>query len=401
MKRVLKWLIWLLILGGLGAGGWYWNKQRVAKAEAEARGAITTAPVKRGKLVVKAQASGTIEPHRRVEVKSRASGEVVEILVTPGQSVAKDAPLVRLDPYTADRQLELQRTTLAQLQAQLDEARATLAIAQVQSSEARSDAKVQKAGAELGLVAPTTRRTAKSQVLVAQKTVAQRQAQIARIEAQITSAQVDVTIAERTRKETETFAPFAGTVLDVSVELGDIVSAGTSFNGGVSMLTLADLSDLRVVGQVDEAQIAKVVSGQSAEIRVDAYPDRFFEGRVEAVSLIGVNLNNVVSFAVELVVTDKDRALLRPGMSADVDIASKVLNDVLLVPLTAIITRGTERFVRLADGSEKKVVVGPHDGSQIVILEGLSEGEAIRPIGAQARSEGRPPGGLFGGRPRK
>lgn len=396
MKRALKWLIWLVVLGGLGFGGWTLWKKRTEAAALEAQGNTTTVAVAKGKLIVKAQASGVIEAHKKVQLKSRASGEVVEILVKEGQTVAKGDRLVRLDPYTAERQLELQRTNLAQLEAQLAEAKANLGIAQVQAKEARSDAKVQTDGVTMGLVAPTQKRSAKSQSVVAQKTVEQRQAQIARIAAQIDSAKVDVTIAERTLKETETFAPFAGTVLDIAVELGDIVSAGTSFNGGVAMMTLADLSDLRVIGQVDEAQIAKVTKDQTAEIRVDAYPDRAFEGRVETVSLLGVNLSNVVSFAVEFVVTDKDRGLLRPGMSADVDVRSKVLDGVLLVPLTAIITRGPDRFVRAGDGSEKKVVVGPHDGAKIVIVSGLAEGEAIRPIGAAAKSaEGKPSGGLF------
>ena len=405
MRKVVTRLVWLAVLGGLAAGGWWWWQRRQQSAAREARGQVRTEVVAKGKLTVKAAASGTITPHRKVDVKSRASGEVVEILVKPGQAVAANALLVRLDPYNAERELDRRRTTLAELQAQLQEALAGVGVAQLQSKEAKSDARVQSDGVDMGLVAPNSRRTSKNQAAIASKTVVQRQAQVARIEAQITSAKVDVTIAERTVAETQIHAPFAGTVLNINIEIGDIVaSAVTNFNGGTALLTLADLSDLRVVGQVDEAQIARVKGGQPAEIRVDAYPDRAFEGRVEAVSLIGVNVTNVVSFDVEVVVTDKDRALLRPGMTADVEIAAQTVTNVVVIPLSAILTKGTERFVRMADGSERKVEVGPHDQASIAVIAGLEVGEAIQPIGAQPKDEAGAPKGMFqmgGGRGRR
>lgn len=387
LRKLRTWLVWLLVLGGLGGGGYWWQKRR-AKDEAEsAAAAVRTTQVERGTLTVKAAASGTISPHRRVDVRSRSPGEVIQILVTEGQTVDAGAQLVKLDPYNADRELELRRATLARLEAELAQAEAAVGVAKVQAGEARSDAKVQADGVAMGLVAPTAKRTSKSQASVASRTVTQREAQVAVIRAQITSANVDIVKAERSRAETEIVAPFKGTILSIGVEIGDIVSSAiTSVGGGTAMITLADLSDLRVIGQVDEAQIARVKRGQSAEIRVDAYSDRVFVATVERVSQLGVALNNVVSFDVELRVTDNDRALLRPGMTADVEIASETIEKALLVPLTAIATRGDERLVRLPGGGEKIVKTGPHDGVKIVIREGLDEGEAILPIAAQPKA---------------
>src|SRR5690606_17068573 len=100
-------------------------------------------------------------------------------------------------------------------------------------------------------------------------------------------------------------APIAGTVLNVAVERGSIVaSAVTNVGGGSALATIADLSDLRVIGQIDESQIGKVHVDQEATLRVNAYPNRGFTARVIRVSPLGVTETNVVTFDVELAVTD-------------------------------------------------------------------------------------------------
>lgn len=360
MKKLLA---LVFILGAAAAVTWYFLGPAAAVNDAPAG---RTLMIQKGMLVETAAASGKIAPHAQVDVKSRASGQVIEILVKEGQRVAANDLLVRLDPVDTQRVVESARIALKRLQAQLADAKASLAVARLQSKEAKAALDVIKQGTDLGVVAGTAQRTASSSSQIAAYSVASRQAQIEAMEAQIEAAKIDLAVAERHVTETEIHAPFAGTVLAVGVEIGTIVSSATAnVNGGSAVVTLADLSDLRVIGQIDEANIGRVAPGQDVKVRVDAYPDRAFTGKVERVSPLGVATSNVVTFDVEIIITDADKGLLRSGMSSDVEIVTRQLDGVMLVPLTAITSRGPARFVRLPDGTEKKVQTAPPTGSAL------------------------------------
>jgi HlyD family secretion protein len=142
-------------------------------------------------------------------------------------------------------------------------------------------------------------------------------------------------------------------------------------------MTLADLSDLRIVAAVDEAQISHIEHGQRVDISVDTYGDRVFKGVVERVSPLGVDTSSVVTFDVEIAVTDSSSALLRSGMSADIEIVTDEQKEALLVPLLAVQSKGKQRLVKLANGEERKIVTGATDGTQMVVLEGLQEGDDV------------------------
>lgn len=383
----------LLVAGAIGAVAFYFLGPASATKDAVT---VRTFTVKKGELVESASASGTIEPVRKVDVKSRASGEVTEVAVTEGHVVNEGDLLFRLDPTDADRDILKARATLDRLKAQLEQSKASLSIARLQANNAKADSALDKEGADLGLVTATSKRNTTNAARIASATVTQRTAEIAAMEAQIKAAELDVQVAERQLAYTKIIAPFAGTVLAVNVEKGTIVASGiTNVSGGTAALTLGDLSDLRVVGKIDEAQIGKVIKGQTVKIRVDAYPERTFEGVVVEVAPLGLNVSNVVTFDVEIKVTDKEQKLLKPGLSADLEIITQKIDDALFVPLTAIVSKGPKRFVKLANGEEREVKTGATDGSRIVIREGLKEGDEVQAIGATVTKNpsGGPPGG--------
>jgi HlyD family secretion protein len=371
-----------------------------------APGAGGTVAVRRGDLVEIATASGTVEPDVQVEVKSRASGEAIEVLVDEGDQVEAGQLLVKLDPIDAERDVRVAQIALDKAQADLAQARANLVVAQAERDEARAKADVRNRGAELGLVSTEDQRTATSSAGVANATVTQRESQIRSAQAQVQSARLTVDEARRRLAEMEIRAPISGTVLAVNVERGTIVSSGiTTFSGGTALLTLADLADLRVVGDLDEAQVGRVREGQDVTIAVDAFSDRTFAGRVERVSPLGETTSNVVTFPVEIVVTDRESSLLRSGMSADLEIVTGRHEKVLLVPLAAIYGNARRRHVRLPGGEQRPVRTGATDGTDIVVVEGLEEGEQVLSSGQAAAGEetgpaksksflpfGRPPG---------
>ncbi len=364
-------------------------------------GALVTAT--RGDLVELASATGTIVPDVQIEILSRASGEVREVLVREGQVVEEGAPLLRLDPFDADRAVAGAVAEQRRALAQLREARASLAVAEADAAEAGTASELTRRGHALGLVAEESARTSTHQAGVSARQVELRQAQVAAARAGVESARLAVSDAERRRTETEIVAPITGTVLTVKVERGSVVtSALTNVNGGQAIMTIADLADLRVIGAIDESQIRAVAVDQDVHIRVDAYPDRVYTGRVYRVSPLGVSTSDVVTFDVEIVVTDERASELRSGMSADVEIITARQQSVLLVPLTAVRSHGDEHTVLLPNGEPRNIETGSTDGTSVIVLSGLNEGDQIAADPSPDREEGPSGGGgLFGRRRRR
>lgn len=362
-----------LLIASSAAGGYAWYTTKPSTAPAG-----PTVEVKRGSLTETAAASGKIEPAVQVDVKSRGSGEVIEVLVKEGDQVEAGQLLVRLDPTDAERDLAEARVARDKVKADLAAAQASLAVADLEQKNTKVSQEVAEKSAELGLGSTDAVRTAGHATKVAGANLTLRRAQLSASQAQLKTAELTVQDAELRLKETKIFAPIAGTVLDIAVEKGTIVaSAITNLSGGSAVMTIADLTNLRIVGSIDEAQIGRVAAGQRVEIRVDAYADRVFRGVVDFVSPLGKETSSVVTFDVEIVVADEQASLLRSGMSADVEIVTAEQKDVLLVPLLAVQAKDKRRLVRLASGEERVIEAGATDGTNLVVLGGLEDGDDI------------------------
>jgi HlyD family secretion protein len=390
----------LLIAGG-AVGGYAW--QQTAQAEPAQAGM----EVRRGSLVETASASGKIEPEVQVEVKSRVSGQVIEVLIKEGDQVEAGQLLVRLDPVDAQRQLEAAKVQRSRTLADVQAAQASLSIAELETNNSAVTSRVAKESSDLGLGSSDAARTAEHASRVAASNVSLRRAQLSAARGQLAAADLDVQDAELRLKETSIYAPIAGTILDVAVEKGTLVSSAlTNVSGGTAVMTLADLSDLRIIASVDEASISRIDRGQRVDISVDTYGDRVFKGVVERVSPLGVDTSSVITFDVEIAVVDESAQLLRSGMSADIEIVTAEQKEVLLVPLMAVQSAGKRRFVKLASGEDRTIQTGSTDGSQMVVTEGLSDGDrvvAAAPPAAnpqnQRSMQGPMPGmGMGGGR---
>jgi len=261
-------------------------------------------------------------------------------------------------------------------------------MAQLDEQNSEVSESVAQKSADLGLGSTDAARTATHATKVAASNVTLKRAQLSASEGALQAAELSVQDAELRLKETSIYAPISGTVLDIAVEKGTLVSSAlTNVSGGSAVMTLADLSQLRIVASVDEAQISHITTGQRVDISVDTYGDRVFKGVVDRVSPLGVDTSSVVTFDVEIAVTDESAPLLRSGMSADIEIVTTEQKDALLVPLLAVQSKGKQRFVRLPDGAERSIHVGATDGTQMVVLDGLQDGDTVlasAPISAPA-----------------
>jgi HlyD family secretion protein len=269
-----------------------------------------TVKVERRSIIVAVEAAGTIEPVATVELKSKASGEILDMKAETGDEVALGALLVKVDPRTA-------RNRLAQAEADLTAARARLSIAAAQQERAA---------------------TLLEQGLLSKPDYEKAALELATSKAQVVTGQVTVENARIALNDTEIRAPIAGTIIEKKVETGQVISSPTQdVGGGTLLLKMADLSQVQVRVLVDETDIGKIAPGMPATVSVSAYPNQPFTGSVLKVEPQAVIEQNVTMFGV-LVSIDNRQRLLKPGMNSEVTISVARRDDVLTLPVPALRT---------------------------------------------------------------
>lgn len=270
-------------------------------------------------IVVSAQASGAIQPDTTVEVKTRASGEVLDILVQTGEDVKRGQLLMRIDPRQP-------RNSVDQAQAQLDVAKAQLEIAKTQLD--------------------------RSQELLKAQTITQQEYEAALLahanaKAAVVRTRIDVENNQISLEDTDVRAPIAGVIIQKGVERGQQVASATSnVGGGTVLMKMADMSLVQVRTLVDETDIGKIRAGLPATITVDAYPNRPFQGTVLKIEPQAEVQQNVTMFPVLVRIDNRD-GLLRTGMNTEVEIHVGRRDSVLAVANAAL---RTERDVASAAG---------------------------------------------------
>ena len=267
-------------------------------------------PVVRRDIVVTAQAAGAINPDTIVEVKSKASGEILNILVQTGEVVQRGTLMVQID-----RRVPLNDSATAQ--ATLDVTRAQLANAQSTLTRTK----------ELFDANAVTQQELES----AQLSVANANANVVRNEIALRNAIIAL-------NDTYVRAPITGTVIKKQVERGTVISSPTnSVSGGTTLLTMADLSLVQVKTFVDETDIGKLRPGLTANVTVNAYPNQPFNGEVLKIEPQGDTIQNVTMFPVLIRIQNRND-LLKPGMNTDVKINVAERKNVLVVPNAALRT---------------------------------------------------------------
>jgi len=308
-------------------------------------------PVERRDIVVSARATGTIQPDTTVEVKSKASGEILAMKAETGEIVDRGALLVQIDQRTP-------RNTLNQAEANLEVAKARLENAESQ----------RKRSEELYKSQSLSEQEYETAVLA-----------VANAKAAVVTAQVDVENARIAMEDTDVKAPISGTIIAKNVERGQVISSPTrDVGGGTVLLTMADLNLVQVRTLVDETDIGKIQGGLRATVTVDAYPNQPFNGEVLKVEPQAETQNNVTMFPV-LVRIDNRRGLLKPGMNADVEIHIGRRDSVLAVPNASL---RTQRDV----GSAAQVLGIPDDRLQAMLVSAQADADSARAQAARERA---------------
>jgi len=236
-------------------------------------------------------ATGTVEPIRIIDVKSQASGEILELAVELGDLARQGQLLVRIDPRDV-------RNEFDQAEADLEVARARLQIAE--------------------------RRLARSQALHDSSIVTAEELETEMLEhanarAALVRGEANLELATDRLNDVVVRSPIDGTVVEREIEAGQIVTSTREVTGGTLLMRMADLSEVQVRTMVDETDIGSIETDLPAEITVEAYPDRTFRGTVLKIEPQAVVDQSVTMFAVLTRIVNEE-SLLRPGMNSDVEI---------------------------------------------------------------------------------
>jgi len=267
-------------------------------------------PVARRDIVVTATASGVIQPILTLSVKSKASGEILEMPVQTGDEVRKGTLLAKIDPRIPQNNLTQAQANLNVAEAQLENATAQLK---------RSDALYQSKS-----ITESDYEAAKLSYATAKAAVA--------------TAQANLQTAKDAMEDTHVRAPITGTVLELDAVLGTVISSPTNdVGGGTVILKMANLDTVQVSALVDETDVGKVRAGMPVTITVDAYPTRRFDGRVLKIEPQAQVNQNVTMFPVDVDILNPDH-LLKPGMNTEVEIHIGQRQGALAVPNAALRT---------------------------------------------------------------
>ena len=327
--------------------------------------AVTFASVERRDLTVTVEATGTVEPINLVEIKSKASGQILRMPVEVGSVVRPGDLLAQIDSVDVRNQY--------------DQAYAALQAA--------------KAKAEVSAAQRVRTDTLFAQQIVTAVEHESALLDFANAESQLVTARTNLDIARQRLADATVRAPVAGTVVAKPVSVGQVISSATSsVSGGTTLLQMADLLRVRIRALVSESDIGSVRSGQTATVRIDAYPTRPFEGQVEKIEPQSVVQQSVTMFPV-LVSISNQEGLLLPGMNGEVTLLVQERTNVVSVPLDAVRTVRELASVATALGMDVDSV-----RAQIQAMRQAENGGGTRVEGRAAR--GRAPGDSVGGRRR-
>ena len=354
-------------------------------------------------IVETVSATGKIQPEIEVKLSSMVSGEIIALNVKEGQVVKKGDLLVKINP-------DLYTSGLERSVANLSGTKAGLVQSEASFKEAKANYERNKTLYDKGVISKSDWDKAISTYEVAKATK-----QNAYYNVQ--SASASVTEARDNLGRTTIYAPADGTISVLNVELGERV-LGTQQMAGTELLRVANLNNMEVEVDVNENDIVKIKIGDEANVEVDAYLKKKFKGIVTSISNSAsttLTSDQVTNFKVKVrIVKESYQDLLegkpaayspfRPGMTATVDIITTTKNNVLAVPISAVVVKSDTTavtefkvddpnekktapkndkkfecvFVKVGDKAKIRVIkTGIQDDTNIEVMSGLKSGDVV------------------------
>jgi len=364
VKKILIALVIVALAGaGIAANIW-WKEPDAPEVQVEA--------AEFRDLTATVSGSGAIRPAREVDISSNVMGRVTRLAVEEGEVVAAGDFLLEVDPQRL-------QSTVDQMEASRESSRTQVRLAQEDLQYARQVLDRREGLFQQDLLSRELYEEAVQNVARAERTLEIRNQDVLRIEAQLEQSLYDLT-------QVIIDAPMDGIITKLNIEEGENVVTGTMNNAGTVLLTVADLSIVELEIEVDETDIVHVELDQLATVRIDAFPDDEFAAVVTEVgkSPIAAAANQAINFKVVVRLTDTVPGA-RPGLSGTADIVTAMRENVLSVPIQALILREVQvddegEIIREVDPLALDDLNGP--------LE-QEEGETVEMEGAFVVRDGR------------
>jgi HlyD family secretion protein len=371
--RALKSLTKLVLFIAVCIAGYYAYTYYNAEEVEEGLGELPTAVAEVRDITVSVSATGVLEPIKVIEVKSRASGEILNMPVEMGDLVERGQLLVQVDTRILDQEFK-------QADADLQSAITRKEIAERQYLRAQD---------------------LHQQDLISENDLEASEQNATNAQATLLRSEASLQLARERREDATVNAPISGTIISKAVEEGVIITSSTSnVSGGTTLVQMADLSRLQIRTLVDEIDIGKVLADLEVESTVEAFPNRTFNGAVLKIEPQAVVQQSVTTFPV-LSFVDNSEGMLLPGMNADVNIIIHRRPGVLSVPNEAVKTpEDAAQVVAMFEAdmaaAEEVAAAGGEPSDRPAAEADSNEAPGAEP-GAVPAEESRP-GGPGGGR---
>jgi HlyD family secretion protein len=374
MRRAVKSWSLLLILGvALVVSGYlYWTKAPQTR--------YVTATVAVGPVVRAVSATGTVNPVTTVQVGTYVSGPIQAIYADFNSPVKAGQQIAKIDPRTFQFQVDQARATLNNSRAQLARDRADLAYKKITYLRDQQLVHSSTISQDVADSAESAWRMAEAQVRLDQALIQQQVASLKQAEVNL--------------NYTNIVSPVDGTVVSRNVDVGQTVAA--SFQTPTLFLIARDLTQMQVDANVSESDIGYVRDGQHASFRMDAFPERDFDGVVAQVRQAPITVQNVVTYDVVVNVANPE-LLLKPGMTANVNIVTARRDQVLRVPIQALRFK-PERRARGEQAAMADSRPGQHSGkkrvwvlrenklNRVAVTTGLDDGTYVEVLSGNLHS---------------
>jgi len=363
--------------------------------------AVQVEKVTREKIIEKVGASGSVQPVTSVDIAANVSGKILSLSAKEGDQVVKGQVLVSLDSTkyvaTVDQRYAALRSAIAQQALEIANEKVVI-----------STTKRQNELFKKGLISESEFETANGNLEVAKARFNSAREIVSQAKAYLDQVKDDLA-------KTKLYAPSTGTVIRINKEVGEI-ALGSQFQQDI-ILTIADLSQMEVLVEVDENDVVLLEIGDTTEIEIDAFRDELFKGIVNEVANSAVTKGlgtqeQVTNFEVTIRMLQFPE-MLRPGMSATVEVITNISDSTLAIPIQSVTLRKPKKIERKereegmaiasdeSDNDEReesfganemvevvfvieedmavmrKVKTGITGDSKIEILEGVEEGEKV------------------------
>jgi len=352
--------VWFVVLGllvvALLAGGAIYKSKTSKKVVV-----VTTEKAVVKTIIQLVSATGKIQPEVEVKISPEVAGEIVQLPLREGASVKKGDLLIKIKPDNYQAQVE-------QREADLAAARASSIQNKSQLTKAQEDFKRTEDVYSKKIVTDSDFTASKTSAEVAQANYESSLANIRRAEGQLKQARDQL-------EKTVIYSPIDGSISSLASELGERVVATGQF-AGTEVMRVANLDSMEVRVNVNENDVVNVKVGDRARVAIDAYPGRKFAGLVKEIASSAkttgaMSQEEVTNFLVKIRISDRD-VPLRPGMSANADIETKTVENVVAVPIQSVTVRsreGNQTIEQLAKDREKKAKESQGDGAASAVNE--------------------------------